>query len=312
MRFVKHGKGCNVIKAIETQYRGYNFRSRLEARWAVFFDALHIKWEYEVEGFDLGEFGWYLPDFWLPDLEFFVEIKPEMPGMDQWGKYELFTAMRRIILIGGSPWEYQTYDFGDGEMTECADLGVWGQCPICRTARFGFRSDGEFNGSDCDCRPSSELFTSDPAFDVYMQAAVDSARSARFEYGEAPGAGHRVAPQKKSRSEVRKPHVDNRQYVPLPQSIYLKMDFPYCVTCKEETGVYFVPHVCIDKGNEAGLVFHCRCGNCGRRDLGGGTLNAAVDSWSDWQGKKAGAELRPQDDGAVLVSSQLGETRRTT
>jgi len=27
-----------MIKAIETQYRGYRFRSRLEARWAVFFD----------------------------------------------------------------------------------------------------------------------------------------------------------------------------------------------------------------------------------------------------------------------------------
>jgi hypothetical protein len=28
------------IKAIETSYKGYRFRSRLEARWAVFFDAL--------------------------------------------------------------------------------------------------------------------------------------------------------------------------------------------------------------------------------------------------------------------------------
>ncbi len=27
------------IKAIQTKYRGYHFRSRLEARWAVFFDA---------------------------------------------------------------------------------------------------------------------------------------------------------------------------------------------------------------------------------------------------------------------------------
>jgi hypothetical protein len=26
-------------KAIETHYKGYRFRSRLEARWAVFFDT---------------------------------------------------------------------------------------------------------------------------------------------------------------------------------------------------------------------------------------------------------------------------------
>src|ERR1022692_1636793 len=32
-----------------TQYNGYRFRSRLEARWAVFFNALHIKYVYEKE-----------------------------------------------------------------------------------------------------------------------------------------------------------------------------------------------------------------------------------------------------------------------
>jgi len=53
------------IKAIETSYKGYLFRSRLEARWAVFFDALGIVWEYEREGFELDGLR-YLPDFWLP------------------------------------------------------------------------------------------------------------------------------------------------------------------------------------------------------------------------------------------------------
>ncbi len=51
------------IKPIETIYNGYHFRSRLEARWAVFFDALGIEWEYEPEGFDLGGGVYYLPDF---------------------------------------------------------------------------------------------------------------------------------------------------------------------------------------------------------------------------------------------------------
>lgn len=64
------------MKAIETKYKGYRFRSRLEARWAVFFDALGLQWEYEPEGFDLGEAGWYLPDFYLPQLGAWLEIKP--------------------------------------------------------------------------------------------------------------------------------------------------------------------------------------------------------------------------------------------
>ena len=66
-----------MVKAIETQYKGYRFRSRLEARWAVFFDALKIRWAYELEGFDLGNAEWYLPDFWLPDYRCWFEIKPE-------------------------------------------------------------------------------------------------------------------------------------------------------------------------------------------------------------------------------------------
>lgn len=65
-----------MIKPIETVYKGYRFRSRLEARWAVFFDALGIEWEYEKEGYDLGEAGWYLPDFWLPRYHLYCEIKP--------------------------------------------------------------------------------------------------------------------------------------------------------------------------------------------------------------------------------------------
>ncbi len=38
----------NKIKPIETRYAGCRFRSRLEARWTVFFDHLGIEWEYEA------------------------------------------------------------------------------------------------------------------------------------------------------------------------------------------------------------------------------------------------------------------------
>lgn len=63
------------IKPIETIYNGYRFRSRLEARWAVFFSAAKIDYRYEMEGFDLdGEY--YLPDFYLPEFCLYVEIKP--------------------------------------------------------------------------------------------------------------------------------------------------------------------------------------------------------------------------------------------
>lgn len=58
----KKGRG-RTIKAIQTEYNGYIFRSRLEARWAVFFDALGVEYEYEPEGFELPSGKRYLPDF---------------------------------------------------------------------------------------------------------------------------------------------------------------------------------------------------------------------------------------------------------
>lgn len=63
------------IKPIETVYHGLRFRSRLEAKWAVFFDEIGINYHYELDGFDLGD-EWYLPDFYLDEFGIYVEIKP--------------------------------------------------------------------------------------------------------------------------------------------------------------------------------------------------------------------------------------------
>lgn len=74
-----NGNTTSKIKPIETQYKGYRFRSRLEARWAIFFDALGLEWNYEVEGFDLGNDIRYLPDFLLKRQNLWVEVKPNKP-----------------------------------------------------------------------------------------------------------------------------------------------------------------------------------------------------------------------------------------
>ena len=68
-------RSTNIMKAIETRYKGYRFRSRLEARWAVFFDELRVPYSYETEGWQLSS-GYYLPDFYLKDGNLWVEIKP--------------------------------------------------------------------------------------------------------------------------------------------------------------------------------------------------------------------------------------------
>lgn len=87
------------LKAIETVYNGYKFRSRLEARWAVFFDALKIRYQYEFEGFDLGEAGWYLPDFCLIEDRIYIEIKPALSLITLEEKHKI-TAMIEAINNG--------------------------------------------------------------------------------------------------------------------------------------------------------------------------------------------------------------------
>lgn len=80
-----------TIKAIQTRYKGYHFRSRLEARWAVFFDALGLEWEYEPEGFDLDGV-WYLPDFYLSAQKVWVEIKGAEASQEEIGKCMLLAS----------------------------------------------------------------------------------------------------------------------------------------------------------------------------------------------------------------------------
>ncbi len=67
------------MQALQTKYAGHLFRSRLEARWAVFFDALSIDWRYEDQGFRLEDGTCYLPDFFLPTFNggLYVEVKPD-------------------------------------------------------------------------------------------------------------------------------------------------------------------------------------------------------------------------------------------
>ena len=77
------------IKAIQTIYKGHKFRSRLEARWALFFDELDIKWMYEPEGYELNNGVYYLPDFYLPHFNNGLWCEVKFDGGD-FSKARLF------------------------------------------------------------------------------------------------------------------------------------------------------------------------------------------------------------------------------
>lgn len=94
-----------MLKAIDTVYNGYRFRSRLEARYAVFLDVLGVKYQYEPEGYDLDGV-YYLPDFYLPDLDCWIEIKGQKPTKEECEKAKRLAwhTRKMVYIFFGDVW----------------------------------------------------------------------------------------------------------------------------------------------------------------------------------------------------------------
>ena len=195
-----------VIKPIETIYNGYRFRSRLEARWAVFFDALGVDYEYEPEGFDLGDGLYYLPDFRVKcygtrgscdcePFDLWIEVKGKMnqvdatkilrfscgPEMDPC----MYMIENPILVVGNIPKcsephhaylldtsyefgiEYYSYLTIDGDSFGAYPAADW-------------RGHFYLWGADCNYINSEDV---QKVFNAYQKA-----RQARFEHGESPNA----------------------------------------------------------------------------------------------------------------------------
>ncbi len=134
------------MKALETKYRGINFRSRVEARWAIFMDEMKVKWIYEPEAYDLGDGLYYLPDFWLPGLKCFYEIKGDCPTHEEALKAMRLSAFTKHPVY--IQFDFPTQPEGDPRSRESAykyfpeggeDHEYWWiQCPQCRKVGIGF------------------------------------------------------------------------------------------------------------------------------------------------------------------------------
>ena len=88
-----------TLNPLETRYDGCLFRSRREARWAVFFNTASIPWEYEEQGYDLGDAGWYLPDFRInrgTPAEHFFEVKGVTPTREELAKAAALTEQSKL------------------------------------------------------------------------------------------------------------------------------------------------------------------------------------------------------------------------
>lgn len=177
-----------TIKAIETEYKGYRFRSRLEARWAVFFDALKLEWEYEKEGYTLKNGINYLPDFWIPldndfpDKGHFIEIKAQKPNIDE---------IDKMIQLAESSWG-GVYCFWN--MTDITwNISYFGRDPGHIFQNLIYDPQDVYIREEIPTRYPIISFPFSFTFFIYpdfhkkqlIDKALKAARSARFEFGEA-------------------------------------------------------------------------------------------------------------------------------
>lgn len=215
-----------LIKSIPTEYNGYIFRSRTEARWAVFFDGMGIRYEYEAEGYEYcdGSMRW-LPDFKLPDEgNTLVEVKGNNEVLkEDWDKLSLAVDYHNtpasdngLLIVGDIP---NPYDIGFGSIPVFSYL-EWAKGIRCDFAAFfdstysqhknylekGIKNvfsrlykhnwrkfDVSFTSAQCDMPDCvSTLPKTISNNDIYsykfkrLKEAFTIARQARFEFGETP------------------------------------------------------------------------------------------------------------------------------
>lgn len=180
-------------RAIPTNYAGYRMRSRLEGRWGVFLDSVGRKYSYETQGYRLPTGKLYLPDFYLPELKTWVEVKGDMGAEDE-NKILEFVRERSepIVVLGDIP------DPGSngphfhilGKPYGSPVVAIFGA--VWALTMRGVRP--EQHGIPTYVLPHDEFpangweLKSSPVLSVHtiVDESYRAARSARFEHGENP------------------------------------------------------------------------------------------------------------------------------
>lgn len=179
--------------AIQTAYRGHLFRSRLEARWAVFFENMGVDWVYEHQGFETAH-GRYLPDFWLPRLNLYAEVKGQytewdvlhMPRLQSLGDATgaRVCVLHRIPDPSDTSLDSRAFDLAAPVPdSPCA----WCVCPHCGVVGFEYEARVNRASGHADTCPVPGMAKVRTWKHPRISGAFLAARSARFEWGQSGG-----------------------------------------------------------------------------------------------------------------------------
>jgi hypothetical protein len=131
--------------SVPTYFGGHRMRSRLEADWAASLSSLGVKWEYEPQLVTLPSGVRYLPDFWLPEIGTWVEVKGAgVPGAEKAEEFARQIACPctgacscrwpggEIVLIGRDPVPDEDRSSPGTMKWECAHASaLLGECDQC-------------------------------------------------------------------------------------------------------------------------------------------------------------------------------------
>ncbi|MEC7641252.1 MAG: hypothetical protein VYC17_03765 [Nitrospinota bacterium] len=182
---------------IETEFRGVMFRSRVEARWAVFLHELKVDYSYEPPAEFLPSGKPYTPDFWINDWNAYIEIKADdkddqgllrcIELKNSFSENKFHGEKTKVLMFYGEPSnlegfvflsmfqasEFETLQVCRFKIEQCKNCGIlWGN-----RGKFGkFRlSDLEM----CDSESNSKCYESAEATAKLVTAAF-KASTERF------------------------------------------------------------------------------------------------------------------------------------
>lgn len=188
----------SVLKPIPTKYNRHLFRSRLEARYAIYFDELNVEWVYEGEGYDLDGVR-YLPDFYLPKYKIYAEIKPKELNALEHKKCRLLVnaTQKRVVELIGLPHTDTNTVIIPSQHFICPIYGEhdvyeeFKQSKICKCGAKHHISKTLHEADGVLILKSEKLsyiplyygqYNNDDKSDLIIQAAINKACEAQFEF----------------------------------------------------------------------------------------------------------------------------------
>ena len=90
-------KKYSISKIKMFEYKELKLRSSWELAFAQYLDSMNYTWDYEPESFDTSH-GFYTPDFWVKELNSYIEVKGYFRDQNAKDKFEEFSKTHSAIL----------------------------------------------------------------------------------------------------------------------------------------------------------------------------------------------------------------------